>query len=160
MSDLEVRTGSNPTEEVEFAIACLGSVPTWSVETDQSARWKLTGARGSSRGSLVLHQTGQYWMQVRAFATDQDGQRIASVPLDLSFPLEKGAWPTDFGRARRASARRSTGGFDSRSGNSGSRSGTSNTLDFESDPNLTNEENYEVLDNAIDDLHPDGGAPC
>ena len=114
MSDLEARTGSNQIEEVEFAIARLGSHPTWFVATDQSAPWTLAGA-GFSRGISALQQTGQYWMQVRAFTTDEEGQRIASIPLDIAYKVENGDLPTDF---RRSSALRRTGNFGSSSSSS------------------------------------------
>ena len=96
-SDLEVRTDSHQIEEVEFAIARLGSHPTWFVVTDQSAPWTLAGARGISRGIGALRQTGQYWMRVRAFTTDEDGKRIASVPIDIAFRVENGDSPAVFG---------------------------------------------------------------
>ena len=96
-SDLEVRTDSHQIEEVEFAIARLGSHPTWFVGTDQSAPWTLAGARGLSRGITALRQTGQYWMRVRAFTTDEEGKRIASVPIDIAYRVENGDSPAVFG---------------------------------------------------------------
>ena len=97
MSDLEVRTDSHQIEEVEFAIARLGSHPTWFVGTDQSAPWTLAGARGLSRGIAALRQTGQYWLRVRAFTTDEEGTRIASVPIDIAYRVENGDSPAAFG---------------------------------------------------------------
>ena len=97
MSDLEVRTDSHQIEEVEFAIARLGSHPTWFIGTDQSAPWTLAGARGFSRGIAALRQTGQYWLRVRAFTTDEEGKRIVSVPIDIAFRVENGDSPAVFG---------------------------------------------------------------
>ena len=122
MSDLEVRTDESQVEAVEFAIARLGSHPTWFVGTDESAPWTLAGA-GYSRGTSALRQTGQYWLQVRAFTTDDQGQKIASVPMDIAYRLENGDPPTVFGSS---SASRSGSSSASRSGtSSASRSGTS-----------------------------------
>ncbi len=159
MSDLEVRTGSNQIEEVEFAIARLGSVPTWSVETDQSAPWTLAGAGGLSLSSSALGQTGQYWMRVRAFTMDAEGQKIASVPLDVAFRVESGNSPTDFGRVHSSSPRRSTGGGNAGGGsNMGSRSGRTFIIHVEHDPNLTPEENSDALQSVIDNaLQVNGG---
>ena len=108
-SDFEVRAGSNQIEAVEFAIARLGSDPTWLVETDESAPWTLSGVSRLSRSLSALQQTGQYWMQVRALTTDEEGQRIASVPLDIAYRVENGDSPTDFG-SRRSSSVTSGGG--------------------------------------------------
>lgn len=123
-SDLEVRTGSNQIEEVEFAIARLGSHPTWVVATDQSAPWTLAGASGLSRGLSALHQTGQYWMRVRAFTTDEEGRRLASVPLDIAYKVENGDSPTVFGLRAPLNVPRGTGNSSSSSGNSASGIGT------------------------------------
>ena len=184
MSDLEARTGSSQIEEVEFAIARLGSHPTWFVATDQSAPWTLAGA-GFSRGVTALQQTGQYWMQVRAFTTDEEGQRIASVPLDIAYRVENGDSPTVFGSRPPFNARRRTGTTTSSSGNSGGESGgtspqpassqtvtgsesqtaanpqarnegpTTFTVTFTWDSTKTPVENNRALNQAITDQDPD-----
>ena len=158
MSDLEARTGSNQIEEVEFAIARLGSHPTWFVGTDQSAPWTLAGASGHSRGISALRQTGQYWMQVRAFTTDEEGQRLASVPLDIAYTVENGDTPTVFGSGAPFNTRRSTGSFSSSGGNSDTSVAitySSLTTTYTWDNTKTDEENNAALNRAISDLLPD-----
>ncbi len=130
-SNLEVRTESDAIEEVQFAIARLGSASTWIVETDRIAPWTLADLSGYSAGSKALQQTGQYWLQVRAFATNDQGESIASVPLDLAYRIENGSRPTAFGSVGSFASGRAATSL----GGPGSVSGSPSTPGSSGNPN-------------------------
>ncbi len=158
MSDLEVQTGSNQIEAVEFAIARMGSRPTWFVGTDESAPWTLSGVSAAYRGLSALRQTGLYWIQVRAFTTDEAGQRIASVPLDVAYRVENGDSPTYFGSRAPSSARVSSGsGSGATNASNDPENGEVTTARFVYNPEASEDENTKRLKEALDTLNAPSG---